>query len=68
VEERRDVDVAFVELAVVEFDSLMKLYEIGDGSLVYLLATPKVTLVMLSPYDSPSAVNGWSLKLQPDSL
>lgn len=44
---------------------LAKLYETGDGSLVYLFDTPKRALVMLLPYDSSSAVNGCSLNLQP---
>lgn len=63
----RDVEIAVVPVAVVDDDALMKLYEIGEGSSVYLFDTPNETLVMLLPYDSPSAVNGWSLKLQPSS-
>jgi hypothetical protein len=63
----RDVEVAFVALVDVDGDALMKLYETGDGSSVYLFDTPNRILVILSPYDSPSVVNGWSMKLQPDS-
>ena len=63
----KDVEVAFVALVDVDDDALMKLYETGDGSSVYLFETPNRILVILSPYDSPSAVNGWSMKLQPDS-
>jgi hypothetical protein len=63
----RDVEVAFVALVEVDDDALMKLYETGDGSSVYLFDTPNSILVILSPYDSPSVVNGWSMNLQPDS-
>lgn len=58
VEGGTDVDITFVGLACVDGDASMKLYDTGGGSSVYLFETPKVTLVMLSPYDSPSAVNG----------
>jgi hypothetical protein len=63
----KDVELAFVALADVDDNVLMKLYETGDGSSVYLFDTPKTILVMLLPYDSPSVVNGWSMKLHPCS-
>jgi hypothetical protein len=57
-----------VELTVVDDVILIKLYKAGDGSLVYLFDTPNRILVILSPYDSWLAVNGWSMKLQPLSM
>lgn len=67
LEVARDVEIAFVGLADVDDDALMKLYDTGGGSSVYRFDTPNGTLVMLSPYDSPWAVNGWSMKIQPAS-
>lgn len=48
-EAARDVEIANVLVAVVDDDALMKLYETGDGSSVYLFDTPNETLVMLLP-------------------
>jgi hypothetical protein len=63
----RDVEIAFVTLADMEDDALMKLYETGDASPAHLFDTPNGMLEMLLPYDSPSVVKGWSMKLQPSS-
>jgi hypothetical protein len=53
-----EVEVVAPPLAVVKEDPAWKLYEVGDGSSVYLLETPKSVLETLLPYASPSAVNG----------